>query len=239
VHFFSGTNEARKALAEGEIFADMAIIASAYPGQFSLDEIDRLREMTPVSRFFALAGTWCEGEMRSGQPWPAVIRQYWHQGFDRFRREIERLLNGECPSWGLPITATEEERLLTAIPPSCNNPKSVSRKSLVGISAVRYDSFDWLSSACRMQGHATIWLRGPHFPLVDGLQAILADGTDFRGAEFETFLAISTRYPRTKRIALMDFPRVEDLRRLLEAGAAAVLSKPVSVEDLLAELGQF
>jgi CheY-like chemotaxis protein len=263
LHFFSGTNEACKALADGEIFADMVIIASAYPGQFSQEEIDRLREMTPVSRFFALAGTWCEGEMRSGQPWPAVIRQYWHQGLDRFRREIERLINGDCPSWGLPITATEEERLLTAIPPSRTGfqqsgtgfqpvetdgetvPtqktgwKPVPQRGLIGISAVRYDSFDWLSSACRMQDHATIWLRGPHYPLIDGLQTILADGTDFRGVEFETFLAISARYPRTKRIALMDFPRVEDRRRLLEAGAAAVLSKPVIVEDLLAELGQF
>ena len=73
-----------------------------------------------------------------------------------------------------------------------------------------------------MHGYATIWLRGPHYPLVEGFQAILADGTDFRGAEFETFREIAARYPQTKRIALMDFPRIEDRRRL-EAGARRVV----------------
>ena len=37
-------------------------------------------------------------------------------------------------------------------------------------------------------------------------------------------------------IALLAFPRVEDHRRALSAGAAAVLSKPLAVDDLFWEL---
>jgi CheY-like chemotaxis protein len=39
-------------------------------------------------------------------------------------------------------------------------------------------------------------------------------------------------------VALLNFPRVEDRDRALAAGAAAVLSKPVLVEDLLWQLRQ-
>jgi hypothetical protein len=239
VHYFSEVEAALKALALGEIVSDLTVIAQSYPGEFSQEAIDRLREASPVSRLIGLLGTWCEGEMRSGQPWPAVIRMYWHQGLDRFRREIGRLAGGDCPSWGLPITATEEDRLLAAIPPRRTGLQPVVQNGLVGIVAARYESFEWLSTACRLHGYATIWLRCPHFPRVDGLKAILADGTDFRGAEFDSFREIAARYPQTKRIALMDFPRIEDRRRLIEFGAAAVLSKPLNVEDLFEELGQF
>jgi CheY-like chemotaxis protein len=240
VHYFSEVEAALSALAAGEIVSDLTVIAQSYPGEFSQKAIDRLRAASPVSRIIALLGTWCEGEMRSGQPWPAVIRRYWHQGLDRFGREIGRLAGGDCPSWGLPITATEEDRLLAAIPPRRTGFQPVETDNgLIGIAAARFESFEWLSVACRLHGYATIWLRGPHFPLVEGFKAILADGTDFQGAEFETFREIAARYPQTKRIALMDFPRIEDRCRLEESGAVAVLSKPLNVEDLVVVLGQF
>ncbi len=114
--------------------------------------------------------------------------------------------------------------------------KSVLPSGLIGIAARRFESFDWLSTACRQRDYATLWLRGPQYPKVEGFAAILLDGTDFRGAEFNALRQIAERYPRTQLIALLDFPRIEDRRRLLEAGAAAVFSKPISAEDLFLEV---
>jgi CheY-like chemotaxis protein len=245
VRYFLEAETAAGILATGEIVADLTVIVQSFPGEFSQQTIDRLRAASPVSRMIALLGSWCEGEMRSGQPWPTVIRVYWHQGLGRIGREIGRLARGDCPNWGLPITATDEDRMLAAIPPRRTGfqPVGIDRKSvlqggLIGIAAARYQSFEWLSAACRLHGYATIWFRGPHFPLVEGLKAILADGTDFQRTEIETLREIAVRYPQTKWIALMDFPRIEDRRRLLDSGAATVLSKPFSVEDLAAELEQ-
>ena len=232
VHYFLEAEAALSLLAAGEIVSDLTLIAQSYPGEFSQQTIDRLREASPLSRLIALLGSWCEGEMRSGQPWPTVIRMYWHQGLGRIGREIRRLARGSCPTWGLPLTASEEERLLA----SAQEDKT-SREGLIGIVAVRYESFDWLSAACRHRGYATLWLRRPQFPLAEGFSALLVEGTDFHGTELEFFQEIVVRYPQARRIAIMDFPRIEDRRRLFQAGAAAVLSKPLSVEDLYEEIG--
>jgi hypothetical protein len=240
VHRFRDAEAATQALASDEIGAELTVIAQSYPGEFSHPAVDRLRAASPVSRIVALLGSWCEGEMRSGQPWPAVIRLYWHQGLGRIAREIGRLAEGDCPSWGLPLTATEEERLLaesrTGFQGVATGQRPVLRSGLVGIASRRLESYDWLSAACRQHGSPTVWLRGPQYPRVEGLAAILIDGTDFGDAEMATLRQLSERYSQARCIALMDFPRIEDRRCLLQAGAAAVLSKPLNVEDLIMEI---
>jgi hypothetical protein len=240
VRFFSDAETAANGLASGEIVSDLTVIAQSFPGEFSQQAIDRLRVASPLSRMVAILGSWCEGEMRSGQPWPTVNRLYWHQRFGRIGREIMRLAGGDCPSWGLPLTATEEERLLAATPYGIGlQPvegetgwKPDRRAGLIGISARRFESFDWLSAACRQREYATLWLTRPPYPHIEGLTAVFLDGSDFHGAELGTLRQISTCYQQTRRIALTNFPRIEDRRRLLQAGATMVLSSPVSVDDL-------
>ena len=50
---------------------DVIVVAQAFPGQFSHQAIDRLRRLAPLARMVGLMGSWCEGEMRTGSPWPA------------------------------------------------------------------------------------------------------------------------------------------------------------------------
>jgi CheY-like chemotaxis protein len=44
--------------------------------------------------------------------------------------------------------------------------------------------------------------------------------------------------PATPIVAIVDFPRVEDRDRAMAAGAAAVLSKPLLLDDLFWQLDQ-
>jgi hypothetical protein len=203
----------------------------------------------------ALLGSWCEGEMRSGQPWPTVLRVYWHQALSRLGREVRRLTAGDRTAWGLPLTATEEERLLSenqtdsqpveksrtdfqSVKKSRTDLQSVTKdkttptSSLVGIASKKRESFEWLSSLCRERGYPTLWIRGPRYPVAEGISTILFDAADFRDAEFNDLEQLAERYPGARRIVLMDFPRIEDRNRLLDTGAIAVLSKPINIEDL-------
>src|SRR4051794_21630350 len=50
------------------------VIVESRPGQFSRREVERLHAAEPLARLVALLGTWCEGEERSGRPWPGVVR---------------------------------------------------------------------------------------------------------------------------------------------------------------------
>ena len=64
----------------------------------------------PLARIVGLLGSWCEGEVRSGRPWPGAMRIYWHQWPGRWHAELDRL-RGACPIWGLPLTAGDEDRV--------------------------------------------------------------------------------------------------------------------------------
>jgi hypothetical protein len=109
---FADADTATAALGEGNVAADVIVVAQAFPAQFSHRAIDGLRRAAPLARVLGLMGSWCEGETRSGSPWPATARTYWHQWPARCNRQLHRLATGETCSWALPPTATDEERLL-------------------------------------------------------------------------------------------------------------------------------
>ena len=222
---------AAAALAEGRVVPEVIVVAQAYPAQFSSRVIDRLQRLAPLGRVLGLLGSWCEGEMRSGKPWPGAVRLYWHQWPPRCRRQIERIRRGECSAWGLPVTATEEERLLlTAGEPTPN------RQGLIAIHTPSFVMEDWLSAACRSRGLSTVWLRPPRWTRVEGATAAIFDGSDGRGWELEAIERLWATLAPAPVIVLLDFPRIEDHHRVLAAGAAAVVSKPLNVDDLFAEM---
>jgi len=228
---FAGPEEAEAALGQRRLVPDVIVIAQSHPAQFSHEAIDRLRRLAPLARVLALLGSWCEGEMRTGQPWPGVVRTYWHQWLPRGVQQFDRLRRGARCAWALPPTATEEERLLLAAEEPVAN-----RRGLIGIWTHSFEMADWLSATCRSCGLATVWLRGPRPARIAGPTAVLFDGSDGRDGELREIERLSTSLAPAPLIALLDFPRIEAYRRVLAAGAAAVVSKPFHVEDLFWEL---
>ncbi len=229
---------AENALRDGRIAPEVIVLAQAYPSQFSHEAVDRLRRLAPLARIVGLLGSWCEGEMRTGKPWPATLRLYWHQWPAGCDQQFSQMRQGACSTWALPITATDEERLLLA----AEGPTAKTGQGLIAIFTPRYEMQDWLSSACRARGHSTVWLRPPRPARVEGAVAVLFDGTDCRAEEWVALKDLTTAVsplpgaPNVPIIALLDFPRIEDQRRALSAGAAAVLSKPLLVDDLFWQL---
>ena len=158
-----------------------------------------------------LLGSWCEGEVRTGRPWPAAIRTYWHQWLPRCDQEVGRMRRGQCAVWGLPVTATEEERLLLAA-----EQPATARQGLIAIHARSAEMEDWLSCVLRSRGYATVWLRPPRPARVDGAAAAVFDGSDCRGEELARLrrmvaaLGSSNSGGAAAVVALLSFPRIED-----------------------------
>lgn len=219
------------ALSEGLVAAEVIVVAQAFPGQFSHGAIDRLRRLAPLARVLGLLGSWCEGEMRTGKPWPGAIRIYWHQWPARCDQELGRMGRGECSGWGLPVTATEEERLLLAA--DCPVSK---QQGLIAIYTLPLEMQDWLSAAFRCRGCSTVWLRPPHPTHVEGAIAAIFDGSDCRGEELRQLEYLAATLRPAPIIALLDFPRIEDCNRAMAAGASAVVSKPLYLDDLFWQL---
>ena len=212
----------------------LTVVAQARPGQFSAVAIERLRAAAPLTPIVALLGSWCEGEMRSGSPWPGVPRVYWHQWPARFSQEAPRLAHRNASSWTEPPTATPEERLLA----------TARRRhgDLNGIAVVispKCETGDWLRAACLQLGLSAISMRQPPAESTNGIDMVLCDvGLPWQESISEIGAA-SKSFPGAAILALADFPRSEDVCRLLDAGAAAVLSKPLDFADLRAAISRF
>jgi hypothetical protein len=250
VQSFSDVDSAATALTENHISPDVLVIAQAVPGQFSHEAIDRLRQLAPLARVLGLMGSWCEGEMRSGSPWPAVVRTYWHQWPSRCNRQFCRLTTGQSCSWALPSTATEEERLLLDATES--RPKdrgscfSADRRScisitqtdtkpchgVVAISSQSFESAEWLSAALRSRDFSTVWQRDSVFVRVEGATIGIFDGTDLVGDEYDHLQQFVVALRPAPVFVMLSFPRTEDRRRALSAGVSVVLSKPLMLDDL-------
>jgi CheY-like chemotaxis protein len=248
---FAGADSAVSAVAEDRILPDVMVVAQAFPGQFSHEAIDRLRRSAPLAQVVGLLGSWCEGETRSGLPWPAAARVYWHQWPARCDRQLRRLATGRSCSWALPLTATEEERLLadateslcaTAWNKQCrfgstrSAPLVPSSGTLVAIHSSSHEMAAWLSAACRRRGFVTIWQCNAAFDVIEGASAGVFDGTDLGDEEYDRLCRFVRALRPAPVVALLSFPRIADHRRALAAGASAVLSKPLKIEDLLEPL---
>ena len=221
------------ALQRGQVTPDVIVVAQAYPGQFSTEAVDRLRCLEPLAPVVGLLGSWCEGETRSGQPWPAAVRIYWHQWPAQAEQEIARLRAGTCSTWSLPITASEEERLLLLA-----EERIAKREGLIAIWTPDFEMQDWLQAACAQRGYSTVWLLA-HRPLpAEEVTAAIFDGNECRGEEAESLRQLAAALGPVPIIALLDFPRIDDRNRALGAGAHAVLSKPVLIEDLFWQIEQ-
>ena len=220
-------------LKRGETSTELIVIAQARPGEFSAAEIDALHRYAPITPIVALLGTWCEGEMRSGSPWPGVTRIYWHQWADRFREEMASLDCGESGIWAQPLTATAEERLLS----SANS----FHAELCGVVAVMSDDRemgDWLAAACRQRGMSAIVLRRPPASQLAGVDVVLWDAGLATPEAVDDLRADILCFPGAVLLVLTNFPRLEDVDWFIRAGAEVVLSKPLAVADLFWSIRQ-
>lgn len=223
---------AERLLAEG-VTPDLLVLAQAFPGQFPIETVARLRRHVPLARVIGLLGSWCEGEVRTGRPWPGAVRVYWHQWLPRCPEELRALAEGRSSSWALPSTASDEERFLAA----AERPPTVGQGQ-IGIVAQQFDVQDWLAAACRQAGYTAVWLREEQPPGDCGLAALVFDFGGEIDTDFGRLCRLVKQFGDVPVVALVNFPRIEDHERLRAAGVTAVLSKPVLLEDLQGELGR-
>jgi len=218
-------------LADGEHAFDLIVLAAAYPGQFSAEAVECLWRLAPLSRVVALSGSWCEGELRSGHPIPGAVRVYWHQWGPRIGRESAHWLAGLRSSWGLPATTTEEERVLAMA-----EEPFPQRPGRIAVCSRESDVEDWICDTCRRAGYAVVRLHPDDPPPAEKPSAAVFDGSDESCRQIEDLRRFVATVRPAPVIALLGFPRQEDRDALVAAGATAVLSKPLFVQDLFWEL---
>jgi hypothetical protein len=213
---------------------DLIVLMSVRPSEHTASSVERLQNLAPMARVVGLLGSWCEGESRTGHPWPAVPRIYWHRWQSWFDRELTLLAAGRCGTLSLPITAIDEERLLhlAAVPSAGGN---ASRGKIVLHSPSR-EMTAMLAEFCCSLGFEAVSLDDcdsgatPTIGIFDIEVCHESALTELRQQ--------AARWPALQWIVLMGFPRPEDQRRAREAGASIMVSKPLLLAELQMAVAQ-
>lgn len=218
---------ARRRLKQSGELKDLLVLGATRPGQFSIEDINALRNASPLLRIVAILGSWCEGELRSGHPWPGVFRTYWHQWPARLALEFKAFLQGACPQWGDPVTMTPAEQLLQR-----ENFHCINTLRLVLIRAEDWETAGALQDACQQAAYATAcWVDGEP-PRVTGAHVFLWDLADPQRVTQNQVQEYLRVFHPTPIIALASFPRHHTVRRLTAAGVSGVVSKPFLLHDV-------
>ena len=208
------------------------VIFQSLPGQVTRDVLGVLWRLAPLARIVRVLGSWCEGEIRTGQPWPGAVRMYWHQAPARVAAALSAVTAGRAP-WPLASTATDEDRLIFV-------PKTAPSRGerLVGIRTQTLGMAESLADACSTEGFQTVWLQPGRRIFVRGLQACLWDFAHLSDFEFDSMSEFHAQNPEVQVIALVNFPRLEDDKRAQMAGATSIVSKPLMLDDLFWTLNE-
>ena len=208
---------------------ELVVVAESRGGQFSHAALAALRRQAPLVRVWRLLGSWCEGEARSGRPPAATVSTYWHLWRARLGREIETVRRGRLPSWALPLTATGDERILAQSDESIG----LNRGGTIAICASSAPAAAALDDLCRAVGYQTLLISDDGRFHIAGVSAVLWDTTDRRlndAAYVEELVGRATGAPV---LAIVGFPRADDVELACRSGIAAVISKPFLAGDLL------
>ena len=221
--------DARRLLADGaRLPPELVVLVEPRGDQFSHSSLAALRKQAPLVRVWRMLGSWCEGEARSGHPPAACLATYWHQWEARFGSQLEIVHQGGSPPWALPLTATAEERILAATDSSFER----SRTGTIAICASSATAAESLGDLCRAAGYDTLIVADDGRFRIAGASAVLWDTSLERMADANCVTELRGRSGGAPLVAIVGFPRPEDVESALRGGIAAVVSKPLLAGDL-------
>jgi len=211
---------------------EVVVVAQARPGQVSQGEVESLQRRYPLAGVVTIAGSWCEGETRTGRPWPGVKRFYWYEFPAWWRQQLALHAAGRCPDWARPTT----DLLRLAPIPTLQSKIQKPRRGVVILNAANRCIASAITDVLYDAGYATVWRQsGRTTTVVRGAAAGIWDGNQLDDSEAANLSAFCRALARdtTPIVALLDFPRRDRCEIAQQLGAATVLGKPWINTDLI------
>lgn len=231
-------------LTGGRLTPDIVIVEMPRPGHCRTDLIDKLVALTPLSRVLLLLGSWCEGEERTGCPWPGGRRIFWYDWLPQWQRELAAIRANRCPIWGLPVTTTREELLLNGTPesdpPETDPSESIDAAAgLIVVSTRYYETADALSDAAQVRGYSTVWAQTAEAARqIRGASVAIWEGIDGGAHDVSQIGQLREALRDVPIVAILDFPRFDCEKALRAAGMVGMVGKPFRLDDLFTRVEQ-
>ncbi|MFK7769221.1 MAG: hypothetical protein AB8B55_18515 [Mariniblastus sp.] len=224
---------------------DLIVIAQSRRDQFNSADVEKAQNNFSNTPIVSLLGSWCEGETRSGTPYPGLIRVYWHQWQGRYQKFVEQLAKEELTEWHAPVTSSIADRIgkaegLNPVVPSPHFAHSRPTNAggglirCVGISAWTNTQHEMLADAVNQFGWESRWVeRGAWVADREKLVSILVvDADSWSNALANRMNWLRSEFPTTRMVLLLNYPREDELESIYAAGVSAVVSKPFELQEL-------
>ena len=89
-------------VASASLSPEVIVFFHSRPHSVRQHSLHDLRKTAPLAGVVVVAGSWCEGELRTGRVWPGVHRHYWYEFPAWWSRQVALRAAGRCPEWAKP-----------------------------------------------------------------------------------------------------------------------------------------
>lgn len=227
VHRFADVACLLQAIASGGEDPHQIILVQARPGEFHSADVDRIRNLVPLTRVSVLLGSWCEGETRSGFPLVDVPRIAWHN----LRSQMPQLATELSSNKVLPMTTSEQVRWRSDIRNS--RPVAVRR---IGVYSADLAQIETICETLAANGHEPLRFGTPEQELCEAIVWDDAGGARLPRIpvhEIARAFEIGRQLPI---LALRTFARIQDFETDQQHGVSATIAKPFQIADLLQQI---
>ena len=136
--------------------------------------------------------------------------------------------------WTMPVTATEEERVLGR---GLVRSEGARNGCVVVVGGSR-ETRRAISDAVELRQSCVLECRLKDKIAANGVTAIVWDTTSQSAGDPEQVALLKARFHDAPILALVTFPRRHDVQKIIAAGVDGVLAKPWLIDDLLAQIEQ-
>jgi hypothetical protein len=210
------------------------LLAADTPARWNLTDVVPLAIRWPLAPIVAVAGTLVDGRRRSGPPLSGIEEVAWHELPGRLAWWLADRSAGRAGTLGMPATIRREDRFLEA----SRGPRAVNRAAwpLVSLAATTGGDLEGLADLADAAGLLIGRRRRGRPPLDESAGVLVWDVGRLDGEHLAWLRMLAANRPALRIILLESFPRSDSTSAALQAGAAAVLGRPVSVEALAGTL---
>ena len=219
--------EKAKSLAASDF--DLVVIAQARRGQHSETEVEELRTRFSTTPVVALLGSWCEGETRSGTPWPGVPRVYWHQWEGRYQKFVSQLEHHKITDWHAARTSTIADQVVKSQTIDVPNPIQC-----IAISAWTNRQHAMVADAVNHFGWTSCWIERAAWnaETSSAIDAIVIEADSWSAELASRVKWVRRQVGDCPIVLITNYPRQNNLEEIKAAGISEVVSKPFELNAL-------
>lgn len=205
----------------------IALLAAATPARWTAADAVTLSRTWPLMPIVSVATSLVDGRRRSGPPLPGIEEVAWHDLPGRLEQWLSAWDERLAGTLGVPATTRRDERLLAMGP----SPFRLPSIPVAIVAATPLDAEGLVDLVIAAGGTPGAVSSGR--PSLDTSDAVLLwEVGRLQADQLEWLRLLSANRPLLRTVVVAPFLRGDGARALIEAGAAAVLGRPLSAEAL-------